>query len=193
MHGGVSESAHKSAQDRHGDRARKDAWFARRQADTCLRFEVDGPGRAMFIDVGPGPEPYWLPRGEAVPYYHTLKILVRCDGDLSRIQAAARACRRRASGMSAQGARSWLRAAELCEQTIEEYLDSGAATDTRTRRKLMIRARFLVSHWGTGWLMSRHECEAALNGLNRALAAADATHSDADGPDAADVQAGVGE
>lgn len=94
----------------------------------AVRGRPSGPG-----DVHrrrPGTEPYWLPSGEAVSYYHTLKILVRCDGDLSRIQAAARACRRRASGMSAQGARSWLRAAELCEQTIEEYLDSGAATDT---------------------------------------------------------------
>jgi hypothetical protein len=104
MHGGSNEQARKPdrkpGRDRHGDRARKDAWFARRQAQTCLRFEVDRPGRAMFIDVGPGPEPYWLPRGEAVPYCHALRILVRCDGDLSRIQAAARLCRRRASGTS---------------------------------------------------------------------------------------------
>lgn len=67
----------------------------------------------------------------------------------------------------------------------------------------MIRAGFLVSHWGTGWLMSHHESKAALTSLNRALAAADATGSyvstpdvrgpAADGPGDADVQAGIGE
>jgi hypothetical protein len=64
----------------------------------------------------------------------------------------------------------------------------------------MIRAEFLVSHWGTGWLMSHHECQAALAGLDRALAAADASGSgsdvsgpETDGPGDADVQAGIGE
>ncbi|NDU72419.1 hypothetical protein GWI34_07240 [Actinomadura sp. DSM 109109] len=77
MHGGANdptnEPGRKPGRDRHGDRAPKDAWFARRQAETCLRFEVDRPGRAMFIEVGPGPEPYWLPRGEAVPAYKSKK------------------------------------------------------------------------------------------------------------------------
>jgi hypothetical protein len=121
MHGGASEPTNEPGRDPYGDRARKDAWFARRQAETCLRFEVDRPGLAMFIDVGPGPEPCWLPRGEAVPYYHALRILVRCDGDLSRTQAVARMCRWRASGMPVQGARPWLHAAELCEQAIEAF------------------------------------------------------------------------
>lgn len=184
--------------DRVGDRVRRDAWFARRQAGVCLRFEVDHPGRAMFIDVGPGPEPCWLPRGEAIPYYHALRILVRCEADLSRIQVAARACHQRASGVSAEAARCWLRAAELCEQAIEEFLDSGAATDAGTSRRLMIRARFLVSNWGTGWLLSHHEAAAALAALDQALAAADTTDADAEATDDAesddaDVQAGIGE
>lgn len=151
-----------------------DAWFARKQADPCLRFEVDRPGRTGFVNVGTGPEPQWLPREEAIPYYHALAILVHCEGDLPRIQDAARVCRRRAAQVAPTGVRYWARAAELCEQAIEEFFDHGAATDDKARRTLMIRAEFLVSTWHTGWLMSRREAKAELKRLKRDLAAVDA-------------------
>ncbi|MEV3925882.1 hypothetical protein [Actinomadura coerulea] len=152
----------------------KDARFARDQADACLRYEVDRPGRAGFINVGTGPEPHWLPRTEAIPYYHALAILVHCEGDLRRIQDTARLCRRRASQVAPTGTRYWTRAAELCDQAIEEFFEHGAATDDKARRKLMIRAEFIVSTWHVGWMMSRREARSELKRLNRDLAAVDA-------------------
>ena len=161
-----------------GQRAEDDARFARTQADICLRYEGDRPGRDELVNMGTGPDPQWLPRAEAVPYRHALEILVHCEADLGRIQQAARACvelaERNRQASPEIKARS-RKAAELCEQAVNEFLDAGAAANERAHRKLLVWAQFRVDTWGVGALASRRQARSELRRLEQALAEIDAS------------------
>ncbi|GAA1846195.1 hypothetical protein GCM10009736_10460 [Actinomadura bangladeshensis] len=81
----------------------------------------------------------------------------------------------------------------ICSSGGPRVPPAGVRDVGRGSRTLAIRARFLVSGWGTVWLLSHHESETALTSLHRALAAADATDADDAEADGADMQAGMGE
>jgi hypothetical protein len=115
----------------------EDAFQAWINARNCLLYEKDpGPDR---LNVGTTQEPRMVPRAEAWQHGYALRVLVQCNGDHSRLAAAARQCQEKMTGKAhdAQRAREWSRAADLCERAAHMVAEAGAVEDDKARRRLV--------------------------------------------------------
>ena len=114
-----------------------DAVHAFSCAMNCLLYER-GPGPDL-LNVGSPDEPRLVPRSEAWQHAYAIRVLVGCDGDLSRLTAAIHKLRE--DGSNAEPG-SWRaermsRAVDLCEQAIEMVKAAGAVDDNKARRRLV--------------------------------------------------------
>jgi len=120
----------------------EDAFQAWIYASNCLLYEADtGPA---LLNVGTADEPRLIPRDQAWQHAYALHVLVACDGDHARLQAAARQSREdisRKAGLGAQRVRQLSRAADLCDQAARMIEQAGGRDDIKARRRLVAAAQ----------------------------------------------------
>ena len=107
------------------------AWVA---ATNCLLYENDtGPRK---LNVGSRDKPVLVPREQAWRDAYAMHVLVHCDGEHTRLKAAAGKCR---ANISAKPhlARDLARAADLCELAARMVKDAGAISNDKARRRLV--------------------------------------------------------
>jgi hypothetical protein len=122
---------------REKNQVEKDTHEAWVLAANCLLYEADG---GPDVNLGTDSEPEVISHAEAVQISYAHNLILECDGDLERIQAAGRASQQAAADHQSnhpKRAREDARAADLCERSAQMVLDAGAAGDDRNRRRLL--------------------------------------------------------
>lgn len=108
----------------------------------CLLYE-ERNGADVTVG-GTNGAPRSLTYTEAVQTIHAQLVLVALDADLERLQATGQVCYQTAAGMQRThpaDARSYVRAADLCERAAELVVSVGAADDEAARQRLLAVAR----------------------------------------------------
>ncbi|GGK81887.1 hypothetical protein Sme01_62660 [Sphaerisporangium melleum] len=120
----------------------QDAFQAWVYARNCLLYEND-PGPAE-LNVGTAQEPHLVPRSLAWQQGYAMNVLVKCDGDHTRLLAAARECQAEAirrTPASPHRAREWTRAADLCNLAAAMVEGAGGHRDDKARQRVVASCR----------------------------------------------------